>query len=191
MRVVPVVGLLALIAFSVSPLRGDDAAKPDVKSDAAKPSAGEVRRQTLVERHFIYVETETTFAKMAETVLASLGKLDAAQKVNHAKYSGPTIFVYQGATMDPNKSFKLQIGYAVDDDVIATEGVRARKLDAFTCATSLFTGALDGMGPAIGNLMADAHVKGWKTTDEFREYYLYWEGEASENNVVLLAVGLK
>ena len=66
-----------------------------------------------------------------------------------------------------------------------------RPLDAFKCAALVLSGPVSALGDAYQKLYGDLVPAGYKPTGEMRELILYWEGEGSPNNVVMIAVGIE
>jgi effector-binding domain-containing protein len=175
-------------------LHADDTpVKPD--KPAAAPSAvsiGEMRIQTFPAMNYLYTEAETSFEKMGEPVKAGFDKVFSAAASAKTLIARPTMLVYQGGPhFDPAKTFKMEIGIVVLDDMQPVDEVKVRKTAPFKCATILYTGPVDQQGQAYQKLIPALQAAGHTTTGEEREMCLYWEGEASANNVFMMQVGIK
>ena len=149
----------------------------------------EVAVRTLGAQTIIYREIETSMADLATAigpVLEDLEKLVLAKKIVR---TSDTIFIYQGATQDPQKKFKLQVSFSVHDDTQPQEGFKVRKLEPFKCVTVLFGGPIPSIAKAYEKLFGG--LGGNTPTGETREYYMHFEGVESPNNVQMVAVGVK
>jgi effector-binding domain-containing protein len=92
---------------------------------------------------------------------------------------------------DMTKPFTLDIGIETVDDAKPTDDLKVRKLSRFKCATMLYTGSLQNLSKVYEKLVPAALAAGHKLTGESREFYLYWEGPDSKNNVVQVQVGIE
>lgn len=163
-------------------------------TDSPSRAAGEVQLsevaiRTLAPRTIIYKEVETSLSEMGTAVAPILEQLTALVTEKKVAFDGAAIFVYQGASPDPTKKFKLQVGFAVADDTKPPGEFKVRKLEAFKCATILFGGPIASVPKAYEKLYGGLGAN--TPTGESREYYLNWDGVESDNNVELIAVGIK
>src|SRR5687768_2242458 len=149
----------------------------------------EVAIRTLAPKTIIYQEVETSLAEMGAAVGPILEQLTALVKEKKVVFDGAAIFIYQGASPDPTKKFKLQVSFAVAEDTKPQGEFKVRKLEPFKCATVLFGGPVASVAKAYEKLYGGLGNK--TPTGESREYYLNWEGVESANNVELIAVGVK
>jgi effector-binding domain-containing protein len=141
---------------------------------------------------YCYVEAETTFADLKQTIDQLLPKIEAAMNSGRVQPQGGLIFVYQGATTDPSKSFRLQVGVPTRGAVgEAPDGAMIRKLQPLRAASVIFSGELLDLPQAYQKLYAELFAAGLTPTGETRELYLYWEGPESNNNVVLILAAVK
>ena len=156
---------------------------------AADVQLSEVAIRTLAPKTILYREVETSLSEMGQTVGPILEQLNALVKEKKVVFDGAAVFVYQGASADPNQKFKLQVSFAVAEDTTPQGEFKVRKLEPFKCATVLFGGPMASISKAYEKVYGG--LGGNTPTGESREYYLNWEGVESENNVELIAVGIK
>jgi DNA gyrase inhibitor GyrI len=149
----------------------------------------EVAIRMLAPKTIIYKEVETSLSEMHQTVGPILEQLNALVKEKKVVFDGAAVFVYRGASPDPTKKFKLQVSFAVAEDTKPQGDFKVRKLEPFKCATVLFGGPVASVAKAYEKLFGGLGSN--TPTDESREYYLNWEGVESDNNVELIAVGIK
>ena len=149
----------------------------------------EVAVRTLGPQTIIYKEVETTRTEMGEAIMPALEGLEKLVTEKKIVRSGETIFVYQGATQDPDKKFKLQIGFAVPEGTQPQGEFKVRKLEPFKCVTVLHGGPIPSIGKAFEKVFGGLGSN--TPTGEHREYYLHFEGVESPNNVQMVAVGIK
>jgi effector-binding domain-containing protein len=180
MRIRPLAASLLVITVLAATARAAD----DVQ-------ISEVAVRTLKPQTLLYREVETSLSEMGQTVVPIVEQLDKLVKDKKVVYAGSAIFVYQGATSDPARKFKLQVGFAVADGTAAQGDFKVRRLEPFKCATVLYGGALSSVAQAYEKVYGGVGQGGYKPTGESREYYLHWEGEDSPNNVELIAVGIQ
>jgi len=141
---------------------------------------------------YYYVEAETTFTDLKQTIDQLLPKIEAAINSGRVQPQGGLIFVYHGATTDPSKSFRLQVGVPTRGAVgEAPDGAMIRQLQPLRAASVIFSGELLDLPQAYQKLYAELFAAGLIPTGETRELYLYWEGPESSNNVVLILAAVK
>ncbi len=191
-----------IVCWANEPKAADAKGAPAAKADApaagapaaavapAGAAVGEPREQTLESRTLLYGSTETTFEKLHEAIDATLPKLLAATREHKIPVAGPVVFVYHNANMD-GKPFTIDIGIIVDPEAKDAGDFKVKKLDVFKCDTILLSGPLSQIGEAYGKVMQFVSSKKHEPTGESREFYLYWEGPESPNNVVQIQMGVK
>ena len=181
--------LAAVAAFSlcVSSLsRGQEARqKPEV-------TIGEMRIQTVPAMSYLCTSAETSFEEIGGTVRAGLDKVYSAATQNKLLLARPSMLVYWGNPhFDPKKTFKMEIGVVISDDIRAIEGVTIRKTEPFKCAGILYIGTVKQQGQAYQKLIPALMEAGYVPTGEEREVCLNWEGAHSSNNIYWMQIGIK
>ena len=169
--------ILGFLLLSV-PASGDDAVQ-----------LSDVTERTLGAKTILYREVETSLSEMGQDVGPILEELSKLVKEKKVVYDGCAVFVYQGASPDPTKKFKLQVSFAVAEDTKPQGEFKVRKLEPLKCLTVLYGGPVASIAKAYEKLYGGLGNK--TPTGESREYYLNWEGVESANNVELIAVGVK
>ena len=149
----------------------------------------QVAMRTLSARTILYREIETTIPQIGQVsapIVEQLKRLVADKKV---VFDGCMIFVYQGATGQPDDKFKLQVGIAVAEGTAAQGDFKVRRLEPLTAATVLYGGPILSIARAYEKVFGE--LGGKQPTGETREYYYNWEGSESKNNVEMIAVGVQ
>ena len=154
---------------------------------------GEVRLRTMAPITYAYVETETTFDKLGEVVLATIPQLSKAAQEGKFRITAPFVLAYPSGSvhLTPQKAFKVQIGMKVQGQAVESGEVKLRKTEEFRAATVLYTGPMAGMGECYQKLIPAISQMGLEMTGEEREFTVYFEGMDSPNNIVLVQVGVK
>jgi effector-binding domain-containing protein len=148
--------------------------------------------QTIPAKHYVYGTIETDFKSMGKPIGETLGSLIKAASENKQPLLGPVMHFYYGAPHTaPDKGFKMETGWFVQEGTQAPEGFKVRELPKYKCATILYVGPAPRIGDAWQKLYKSVADKGLTPTTEEREVYLYWEGVDSPNNVVQVMVGVK
>ena len=145
--------------------------------------------RTLGPQTIIYREVETTMSGVVDAITPVLNDLEHLVKEKKIVRAGETIFVYHGASPDPNNKFKLQVSFAVAEGTQPQGDFKVRKFEPFKCVTVLHGGPIPSIGKAYEK--AFGNLGGNTPTGESREYYLHFEGVESPNNVQFVAVGIK
>jgi effector-binding domain-containing protein len=139
---------------------------------------------------YFYYPTETTIAQLATVIppiMEQMGKLIEEQKV---KPQAAPVFVHKGATQDHSKPFHMEIGIPAAEGAQGHEEWKVRQLEAFHCATVIFSGPVARIGQAYQELFTQVFAAGLQPTGETREMHLHWEGPESPNNVSIIMVGV-
>lgn len=174
--------MLAVALIALSLLCGVARGADDVQ-------VSEVAARTLAPKTIIYKEVETSLAEMGQTVGPILEELTKLVDEKKVVFDGCAVFVYQGASPDPTRKFKLQVSFAVVDDTKPQGDFKVRKLEPFKCLTVLYGGPIASVSRAYEKVYGGLGNN--VPTGESREYYYDWEGVESPNNVELVAVGIK
>jgi len=152
---------------------------------------GPVAFQTFAEGTFFHLAAPATQAEAAKVSAALTQRLILALAGAGIQTLGPILIVQRGVTPDPTRPFEMELGVLVPGGTKAVGGARVRPLGAFPCATTVVTGALAEAGRAFETLFRTSMDKGRIPTGEIREMVLFWEGETSPNNMMLVQVGLQ
>jgi predicted transcriptional regulator YdeE len=166
------------------------AADPPAATQPAEASMSDVRVQSFKPYTYVFVSTETTLNSLQSAINVLIPKVDAAIESGQLRPSGPVIFTYHGASEDRNKKFMLEVGAMVKDGTAPPAGFRVITVPATQCATTLYSGPVQGMQAAFGKVYGEIARRGLQPSDVFREAYLYWEDPDSANNVVQIRVEL-
>lgn len=140
---------------------------------------------------FIAGEAETTRNDMMDALGKTFMPLMEKEGENGTVFDYPAIFIYQGASAEPDAKFKLSTGYPVKPGAKAIGEFKVKKVEGFRCASFYFTGSLTHFGDAYAELFAQVIKAGHKPTGQTRELYLFWDGEDSVNTVVEIQVGIE
>ena len=161
--------------------------------EAPPSEVGEIRLRTMAPITYVYVETETTFDKIADAIGEAMPKITKAAADGKFRLTAPFVPVYPEASahVTPEKPFKVQIGLKAEGDVQVAGDVKMRTTPEFRAATVIFTGSPSGIGEAYQKLIPAVKQMGLQPSGEDREFTFYWEGFESPNNIVLIQVGVK
>jgi effector-binding domain-containing protein len=140
---------------------------------------------------FFYIEAETTFASLRQTIDQLMAPLTEAINGGKVQPTGPVIFVYTGVAGDMSKPFKLQVGIPVAGGAVEAGQFKTRALPSIRAATMIFSGSLLDIPQAYRRLYSELFASGLTPAGENRERYLHWEGADSNNNVVLIEVAVR
>ncbi|MGH7178062.1 MAG: effector binding domain-containing protein [Tepidisphaeraceae bacterium] len=195
MRFRSVAGIAALLGLAVLAFARQPSTQPS--HTTAKPGGDNdyvisaMRVQEMKGITFLYVSAETNYGAMHQTVTDAMSGFEEAIKAGKFSPDGATLFIYHGASQDPNKNFTLEMGFPVAEDTKPFGDYKVKKLDAFKCATVLYSGAVANIGQAYQQVFSELFQQGLKPTGETREFHFMWEGPESPNNVSLIQVGVE
>jgi effector-binding domain-containing protein len=161
--------------------------------EATGGEAGEVRLRTMAPITYVYVETETTFDKIGETIQETMPKITKAAQDGKFRLTAPFVMTYPNgiAQLTPDKPFKVQIGLKAEGDAAASGDVKVRTTQEFRAATVIYTGPPSAAAVSYEKLLPAMREMGLEPSGEVREFTFYWEGVESPNNIVLVQVGVK
>ncbi len=81
-----------------------------------------------------------------------------------------------------NKS-DIQVGFVVQPGTSGVEEARVRYVPPTLCASQLAWGDVNSLAESYGPILDFMTANGYPAIEGWREYYLYWEGETSRNNI--------
>jgi effector-binding domain-containing protein len=184
----PVVAVLVALLGGILPGPGGTRAQ----QPAGATHIGDVFVQTIPAQHYVHGSIDTDFKSMREPVGKTLDALGAAAKDKKVQFKSPLLHLYHGgAHAAPGKPFKMETGFFVAEGVKEVGDFKVRQLPRFKCASLFYVGPGPRIGEAWQALYAALPGKGLTPTGEEREWYLYWEGPDSPNNIVQVQVGVK
>src|SRR6266513_813545 len=119
-------GVMIGVALLVCAISG--AAEDKKIPEARGGEVGEVRLRTMAPITYVYVETETTFDKLADVVVATIPQLRKAAEDGKFRMTAPFVLNYPSgsAHLTPQKPFKVQIGMRVQGDAADSGEVKVR-----------------------------------------------------------------
>lgn len=152
---------------------------------------GPVAIQTFAEGTFFYQAFESTQMEIPAKMKQVVPQLMKALAACGLPSFGPLHVVYHGISPDPAKPFPVEVGVLLPADAQVPAGCKVRKLPPFTCATTVFTGPLPEIGKAYGALYPALKANGKIPLPESRQMILFYEGETSTNNMLLIQIGIR
>lgn len=154
-------------------------------------SISKSRLQQTTEATFFYTEVQTTLEDIAKIAGPTIDAMMAACEKAGNESAGPVTFVYFGASEDPKKTFRLQVGMLVSKDAKESGDFKVRKLESVKAMSTVYSGGMQTVTLAYQQLFTDLFTRGFQPTDEIREAYLVWENMESVNNVTQIQVVVK
>lgn len=154
---------------------------------------GEMRVQTLAGFEFLYLSKEITHDQIPAAIGELVGKAMEAMKEANITASGlPTgaeVSIYRNA-VKVGQPFTLEAGFMVPPGTKAVGEAKVKTVAPWRCATVVYSGGIPHLFEAITKLGQEMERAGLKPDGEYREYYLYWEGFESPNNIMLIGFGI-
>jgi effector-binding domain-containing protein len=147
--------------------------------------------QTFAEGTFFHLTAQATQHNLAARMKELVPQLQKALVASGVAHLGPMHVVYHGMGVDPDQPFDLEVGVLVPKGTEASAGGRVRTLAAFTCATTVFTGPFTMVGKVYQTLYPALMASGKVPLPESRQMILFWEGETSSNNMLLIQIGVQ
>jgi len=154
---------------------------------------GEMRVQTLTGFEFLYVSKEITHdqipAAIGELVGKAMGAMKEANITRSELPTGSVICIYHDA-VKVGERFTLEAGFMVSAGTMPAGEAKVKTIEPWRCATVVYAGGISHLIEAITKLGQEVERAGLKSDGEYREYYVYWEGVESPNNITLMAFGI-
>jgi len=146
---------------------------------------------------FKKVEAQTVFCETMTTTLRQIGQyvgttpmrlMDEAAKAGFEQCA-PQVWLYEGATGNPDEEFQLTIAIPVKGD--AKKHAKLQQLAAFYCAEQTVKGSWEQFATVypefIGNLMGQKK----ELTNVCREIYQEVDFANPDNNRTAIQIGIK
>ena len=150
-----------------------------------------VVEQTLpAQPAFAHVSVRTTVRTLSASIDGAMAELFKHPDLG-PQIVGPSILVYRGVTPSLDQPFVLEVGFPVREAFQPTGAVKVRPLPALHCLTAEFTGPVRAIDKAYDRLLPTVAARKLRQSGETREVYLRWDGPDSENNQILVAVGVR
>lgn len=147
--------------------------------------------QTFAGGAFFHLKAQATQAELPDRMKQLVPRLLKALAAAKVATLGPLQVVYHGMTQDPTRPFDLEVGVLVPKGTEPSGEGLVRTLAPFTCATQTFTGSLGQVGKAYESIYPALLSAGRIPSGETRQMVLFFEGDASTNNMLLVQVGLR
>jgi hypothetical protein len=142
--------------------------------------------------NYLYASVETNLGQVGQMITTLTQDIASAIQAAGMSMTGGPLIVYDGAnTGDPAHTFTLKVGYPVGDTAKAVGGYQLGDIGPKHCEMILFIGSVSQLRQAYGRIFARVMAAGQSVSDERAERYLYWEGENSPNNVVMIEIGVQ
>lgn len=149
-----------------------------------EPSFGQMHVQNVRGFTYLYASVRTTMDAIKADIEVCMTKVEAARDSAGITVTGPYVFAY---TMGGDMSdFEMRTGFPVAAGTQPAGGADVADVPDFRCATLVYVGSLSHIGRAWENLVQAMRREGLTPLAESREWYLYFEGEESANNVIML-----
>ncbi|MFB3881261.1 MAG: GyrI-like domain-containing protein [Armatimonadota bacterium] len=184
---VVILAVLSLLAGTAAFANNDSPAQAP-----AEYAIGEMRVRTLAGFDYLYFSKEITHPQIPQAIGEMVGKAMAAMKEAGITPSGPTgseVCIYRNA-VEVGQPFTLDCGFMVPAGTKPSGEVKVKAVRPWRCATLVYSGGIAHLFEAITKLGEEMGRAGLKMDGEYREYYLYWEGFESPNNIMLIAFGI-
>lgn len=154
---------------------------------------GEMRVQTMTGFEFLYVSKEITHDQIPQAIGELVGKaMDAMKEADITASGMPTgaeVSIYRNA-VKVGQPFTLEAGFMVPAGTKPAGEAKVKTIPRWRCATIIYSGGIPHLFEAITKLEQEMERAGLKPDAEYREYYVYWEGFESPNNIMLIGFGI-
>jgi effector-binding domain-containing protein len=151
---------------------------------------GQMRVQTMREQPFFYVAGRPTAMSELDAELDRLiPLLEAAQAEAGIADTGPVIIRYY--LVEAPDTFLMEVGVPAKAGTASAGEAQIQTLPPYPCASLLYWGSLKHIQEAYGALIEGIRKAGLERAAEGREWYYYFEGDGSPNNVIGLHLAIR
>ena len=186
----PMVLYLVLALQTVGSSQEDAPPEEEVKKmrqeiGGAEPDyiIGQPRLQKVEGFHYFYMELKHTDPGQA-------GPLARKAHDTYARVIGesyrPTLLVMFFSVPDEPNVYDIQTGFSVRKGTVPIGEAKVRYVEPTLCVSLLAWGDIGVYAKSYAPLIEFAEEKGLKCKEGFREWDLYWEGDRSKNNIILV-----
>jgi DNA gyrase inhibitor GyrI len=152
---------------------------------------GNLAIRTYLQSDYFFVAGQATHTTMGDTMKRIVPELlDSVKQAGFVPVS-PIVVVMHGVGPDPKATFDFEVGFMVPANTKAGGTGEVGKLEALTCASVVYSGKTTEVGKAYESLYGSILASGKQPTQEVRQMILFYEGEESVNNIMLLQVGVQ
>jgi effector-binding domain-containing protein len=138
----------------------------------------------------LYFSDSATYGTVGGVITRRLLELRGIMKREGISLRGAPVIIYHGANLDPNAQFVVDVGMPVTEGTTAIGKTQVRSLSAKSLV-AIFMGSIHQIGRPYDRMYTQLNSDGVAPTDEYREHYLYWEGDESPNNVIMIEIPLR
>jgi effector-binding domain-containing protein len=154
----------------------------------------QVRIQDSKSFDYFYVSGSAKMEQMPIVMGKLMGKLEAAIKEAARKEGkvvdiGGPVAIY--TMTKPDAPISIQVGSPTEGEAKPIGDAKVRKVEGKRTASLIYVGPLTSIAKAYQALEKAIKDKGLTAGGERREFYLYWEGQDSANNVYMLQATVK
>ncbi len=157
---------------------------------------GHMRVLTMPEMTFFHViNRPTALANLDRDLDTMMSSLDAARAQAGMAQAGPIVIRYYGVQTDTHggdaELFLMEVGVPVQPGTPPAGEARVKVLPTYRCASLLLWGSLAHVEAAYATLMQSIKEAGLERTGEGREWYYWFEGDDSANNLLGICMGVR
>jgi effector-binding domain-containing protein len=149
----------------------------------------QVRIQDSKGFDYFYVSGSAKMEQMPIVMGQLMGKLEAAIKEGKVVDIGGPVAIY--TMTKPDATISIQVGAPTEGEAKPVGDAKVRKVEGKRTASLIYVGPLTSIAQAYQALEKAIKDKGLTAGGERREFYLYWEGQDSANNVYMLQATVK
>jgi effector-binding domain-containing protein len=182
------VSLLA-VATAASIAFADEEPKGAAKVPDPPFIISQVRIQDSKSFDYFYVSGLAKMEQMPIVMGQLMGQLEAAIKEGKVVEIGGPVTIY--TITKPDAPISIQVGAPTEGEAKPVGDAKVRKVEGKRTASLIYVGPLTSIAQAYQALEKAIKDKGLTAGGERREFYLYWEGKDSANNVYMLQATVK
>jgi hypothetical protein len=98
----------------------------------------------------------------------------------------PLLVMFFLVAEEPSYQYDIQVGYVISKEIPAEGEAKVRYVPPTLCGSLVACGDVELYANSYGPLLDFIDSQGYQAVEGFRETSLYWEGEDSKNNIVLI-----
>lgn len=150
-------------------------------------TVGQPRTGTMAGFRHFYVRGRASMKNIPQVAGTLIDEAIAAYQGAHSSPVDQPTVILSYHMPDETGEFDMFAGFSIVIEIAAAGSAVIEEVPSTRCASILLTGSLAHLPAAYQELERYIQAQGLRYGSNFREWYLYWEGDGSPNNVILIA----
>ncbi len=149
-----------------------------------------MNRKNVNSKTALVFKTKTNLKEVSNVAMTHLPKMYETLAKASLEEKEPSIFIYKDVGEDMEKDFVLEIALITDTEKKLEGPYQFEKIAPIECASFDYKGDMQGLTKRYEEVFQEISKAEMIPSNEVREVYHNWIGEASKENEIEIQVGL-